>query len=153
MQQEEGRLTPIMREGVEIIKMIFYKRLRAKLSETYAHRDEAYIGRLTGAIINELFGTPNHQEPYATFVDENLYFIQQELRSIATSFAEMRIPLTDALRVQFLCDSQEGTDSSTVLARAKELGILIVDRDVPLPASFMNLVRRLGASFGLLVKE
>jgi hypothetical protein len=62
----------------------------------------------------------------------------------------MRIPLTDALRVQFLCDYQEGIDSSEILQRAKQFNLLILDREVPLPASFLNLARRLGGAFDLL---
>jgi len=151
MEEFESRLLPIMREGVDIIKMIFFKKLREELSAKYIHRDAQYVSKLTGAIVNGLFGTPNTQEPFATFVEENLFFIKLEMKNIATALPEMRIPLTDALRVQFLCDSQEGADSSAVLVQARELGILIVEREVPLPAKFMNLVRRLGSSHDLLV--
>ena len=151
MAEYESKLLPIMREGVIIIKMIFFKKLKEKLSEKYIHRDEQYVSKLTGAIVNEIFGTPNTQEPFATFVEENLFFIKLELKNISTDLRELRIPLTDALRVQFLCDSQEGIDNPQILARAKELGILIVEREVPLPAKFMNLVRKLGSSYDLLV--
>ncbi|MCE5242946.1 MAG: hypothetical protein LLF99_07080, partial [Desulfobacteraceae bacterium] len=70
--------------------------------------------------------------------------------ALAGRFPEMRIPLTDALRIQAVCDFQEGMDTSSVLERAKQSGILIVDRELPLPAPFMNLVRKLGSAFGLL---
>jgi hypothetical protein len=65
----------------------------------------------------------------------------------------MRIPLSDGLRVLFLCDSMEGIDSSPVLVRADELGILLHDRPVPLPKNFLELVRRLGKSFNLLIEN
>lgn len=146
----ESKLIPIMREGVDVVKMILFKKLRMHLSEKYSLRDTQFINRLTGAIINDLFGTPNTQEPFASFVEENLLFIKREMSEIHNEFREMCIPLTDALRVQFLCDSQEGLDSSAVLARAKKLGILLVEREVPLPAKFIHLVRRLGASHDLL---
>lgn len=58
--------------------------------------------------------------------------------------------MTDALRVQFLCDTLEGIDSDPVLKRARDLGILIVNREVPLPRTFMDLVRRLGVAHNLL---
>ena len=77
--------------------------------------------------------------------------LDTELRGIATTFAELRIPITDALRMHFLCDSQEGVDSGAILARAHALGILLVDRQVPLPKNFLNLVRSLGKSFNLLI--
>ena len=54
--------------------------------------------------------------------------------STAASAAEdLLIPLTYALRIKFLCDSLEGIDSGPVLVRAERLGILLVDRKVPLP--------------------
>ena len=65
-------------------------------------------------------------------------------------FDRLRIPLTDALRIQFLCDSQEGFGNEEMLKCAKDLGILIVDRGVPLPKNFMNLVRKVGQSYGLI---
>ncbi len=65
----------------------------------------------------------------------------------------LRIPITDALRVQFLCDSMEGIDSSVILLQAEELGVLLADREVPLPKNFLNLVRRLGSSFNILTGE
>ena len=152
MNEEENKLIPMMREGIDVIKMIFFKKLREKLYEKYINRDAQYITKLTGAIVNDLFGTPNKQEPFATFVEENQYFIKSEMKHLSAELQELRIPLTDALRIQFLCDSQEGIDSPAILVRAKELGILIVDREVPLPAGFMSLVRKLGSSLDLLVQ-
>lgn len=153
MEEEyESKLLPIMREGIDIIKMLFFKKLKEKLSEKYILKDASYVSKLAGAIVNNLFGTPNTQEPFATFVEENLFFIKLEMKNIATEFKELRIPLTDALRVQFLCDSQEGIDSSAALLHAKQLDILIVDREIPLPAKFASLVRDLGSSHDLLVR-
>jgi hypothetical protein len=151
MEEFESRLIPILREGVDIIKMILFKKLKEHLSDKYIDRDAQFVSKLTGAIVNDLFGTPNTQEPFASFVEENLFFIKMEMKNLATELQEMRIPLTDALRVQFLCDSQEGVDSSAILVQAKELGILIVDREAPMPAKFMNLVRKLGSSYDLLI--
>jgi len=149
--QLENRLIPILREGIEVIKMIFFKKLKSNLARKYPSREQSYINKLTGAIINDLFGTPNSERTFAAFVDENRSQIEEEIQSLATDFQDMRIPLTDALRIQFLCDHQEGIDSSSVLHRAKELKILIVEREVPLPAQFMSLVRKLGGAFGILI--
>ncbi|MDI6790998.1 MAG: hypothetical protein QME44_09980 [Thermodesulfobacteriota bacterium] len=149
----ESKLIPIMREGVEVIKMIFFKKLKAYLSQKYPERETSYINKLSGAIINDLFGTPNPGEPFATFVKENRACIAEEMDHIAVEFDGMRIPLTDALRVQFLCDNQEGIDNSRILARAQELHILLVDREVPLPRHFLDLVRKLGNTFGFLVPQ
>lgn len=139
-----------MREGVDVIKMIFFKKLKTYLSDKYPDREALYINKLSGAIMNDLFGTPNPEEPFASFARENESLIRKEMENIATEFEEMRIPLTDALRVQCLCDHQEGIDSSSILVRARELNILLIDREVPLPSHFMNLVRKLGGAFNLL---
>ena len=140
----EKKLIPILREGIHIIKMFLYKKIRQGLSERYADRERAFVTRLTGAMINELFGTPNPEEPFLTFNRENEAIINGELETLAADYPELKIPLTDALRVQFICDSQEGVDNATVLNRAKDLGMLLLDRDFPLPDQFMNLARSLG---------
>lgn len=147
----ESRLIPIMREGIDIIKMVFFKKLKAHLSKKYPEKETTYIAKLTGAIINDLFGTPNTEAPYAEFANENKVLIEEEIGNIAAALPELRIPLTDALRVQFLCDAQDGIDSKSVLSRARDLQILIVDREVPLPAQFISLARKLGNTLGILL--
>ena len=147
----ESKLIPIMREGVEVIKMIFFKQLKEYLLANSPDGEGAYCGRLTGSVINTLFGTENPAEPFASFVEANRDRIAIELKNIPVVFEEMRIPLSDSLRVQFLCDSMEGIDSSAILVRADELGILFHDRPVPLPKNFLELVRRLGKSHNLLI--
>jgi hypothetical protein len=52
--------------------------------------------------------------------------------------------------MQFLCDRQAGIDSAIVLSRADQLGLLVTEREIPLPATFMNLVRTLGSRLNLL---
>lgn len=140
----EKRLIPILREGIHLVKMFLYKELRQGLSEKYADRERVFIGRLTGSIINELFGTPNREEPFLTFNRENEAIINGELKTLAADYPELKIPLTDALRVQFICDSQEGGENVAILNQASELGVLMVERDFPLPDHFMNLTRSLG---------
>lgn len=139
-----------MREGVEVIKMVFFKKLRTYLTQKYPDREPSFTNKLAGTIINDLFGTPNTQEPFAGFAKENNAIIQEELANIAT-LEDTLIPLTDGLRMQVLCDHQEGSDNSSVLIQAENLGILLVDRDLPLPHSFMHLVRKLGSAFGLII--
>ncbi len=150
--QYESKLIPVLREGVDVIKMICFKKLKTHLPEKYPHMDSTYINYLAGAVINELFGSQNPAEPFAGFALENKFFIKLELKNMTSNFPEMRIPLTDALRVQFLCDYQEGIDSSHILTQAKQQGILVIDRDAPLPAKFMTLVRKLGNSFNLITQ-
>ena len=52
--------------------------------------------------------------------------------------------------MQFLCDHQENIDSTALLSRAARIGILIAEREVPLPVTFMNMVRSLGNRLHLL---
>jgi hypothetical protein len=149
----ESKLVPIMREGVDVIKMIFFKRLQIYLDGKYAGRGRAHINQLAGAIINDLFATPNAQEPFAGFLERNRDCIAEEMNALASSLPELCGPLTDALRVQFLCDQQEGIDSTAMLAHAKELKVLILEREVPLPKNFLELVRILGRGLHFLETE
>ncbi len=149
----ESKLIPIMREGVEVIKMIFFKQVKEYLLADDPDGDIAYYGRLAGGVINTLFGTENPAEPFASFAEANKDRITRELENIPLAFKEMRIPLSDSLRVQFLCDSMEGIDSSAILVRAEGLGILLHDRPVPLPKNFLELVRLLGKSYNLLIEN
>jgi hypothetical protein len=147
----EDRLVPVLREAVNVVKMIFFINLKSLLEQQHPPRPPAYVARLTGAVLNELFGTPSTEEPFKTFAEDNRPAVDEALQGIAGSFDKLRIPLTDALRIQFLCDSREGIDSHAVLSRARDLGVLIVDREIPLPKTFMNQVRRLGVAYNLLV--
>ncbi len=149
----DSKLLPILREGVNVIKMVLFKKLQVHLTEKYPDRDKAFINKLAATVINDLFGTPNPGELFASFAAANKTIIEEELNAVAGNFEELRIPLTDALRMQVLCDHQEGVDNSSVLARAKKLNILLMDRDLPLPHSFMNLVRKLGNALGLLLPQ
>ncbi len=146
----ESRLIPILRDGVDIIKMVLFKQLKIYLAHKYPGRETAYISKLSGAIINDIFCIETSEESSATFRKENISKIRKGTKNIATEFEEMRIPLTDALRVQFLCDSLEGIDNPFILTHAKELDILLVDREIPLPKHFMELVRALGRKFNVL---
>ena len=150
MSEIENRLVPVLRDGVNLVKMVFFKELKIYLSEKYPDLETVEIGKLSGAILNQVFGTPNTAEPFATFARDNRELIDSELGEVAGQFDKLRIPLTDALRIQFLCDSQEGFENEQVLKDAQDLGILIVDRDVPLPKNFMNLVRKIGQAYGLI---
>ncbi len=140
----ENRLIPILREGIHVIKMVLFKTLRTGLAERYPHQERVFVNQLTGAVINELFGTPNREEPFLSFGMANQALIETELGNLAADYADLRGPLSDALRVQFLCDSREGVENPTLLTRADALGILIREREVPLPDNFMNLARALG---------
>ncbi len=151
----ERKFIPSLREGVDVVRMIFFKKMRDHFSATLPGKEPEFYGMLAGAVMNELFGTPNPQEKFTTFVAENRELIDTELASLATNFKDLRIPLTDALRIHYLCNYQEGIDGEevSVLARARDLGVLIEERDVPLPKGFMELVYRVGKAYGLINEQ
>ena len=147
---EQSKLIPILREAVNIIKMIFFKELKSHLEETHADKKDLNINRLCGAVINELFGTPHDENQFKAFSQTHKAVIEKELDNVSRNFPKLQIPLTDALRIQFLCDSLEGINNEAALVKAKEKGILLVDRDVPLPKTFINLARKMGVTHNLL---
>ncbi|MEN8141583.1 MAG: hypothetical protein ABFR97_10210 [Thermodesulfobacteriota bacterium] len=150
----DRQFIPSLREGVDMVRMIFFVNLRDYLQERYSDEDEGYGGMLAAAVMNELFGTPNPEERFALFHEEQQERIAAELAGVAENFADLCIPLTDALRIHFLCNVQEGIEGeeAAVLARAREVGVLISERDVPLPKGFMELVGRLGQAYGFVKK-
>ena len=147
----ESKLIPILREGVEIVKMISFKKLKDALAKKHPDHEAAFLAKIAGALINTIFGAPPHEEPFAVFARSHANLIAHEQAKVGAMLEELRIPLTDALRIQALCDHQEGQDSTATLQQAQALGILLADRDLPMPHSFIELVRRLGSGFGLLL--
>lgn len=143
-------LIPVLREGVALVQMVFFKELRAELLKRCPEPTTTDQAMLAGAIVNEVFGTPNQDPKFLDFRQRNQEIIEQELGSVATRFSELRRYLTDALRVQTLCDAQHGKDTSDTLIVADKLGILLTNRDLPLPSVFMTLVRGLGQKHDLI---
>ena len=150
-QQKESQLLPVLREGIGVVQMILFKEVRDSITSRYPDKDKAYISMLSGAIVNEVFGTPNPEPRFTAFFEENKGVIEQELLGLKENCQGILPALTDTLRLQALCDSQEGGDSSHVLSKADKLGILILDRPVPMPSSFMTLVRGLGEQHQLII--
>lgn len=148
----ERNFIPSLREGVDLVKMILFKTMKEYLAGKYDKQPSRYCSMLAGAIMNKLFNSHNPDEQFVLFVEENKEFIGEELHGLAQKFPDLRILLTDALRVHFLCNHQEGLEegNEAMLARAKEYGILIEERDVPLPKGFMELVHRVGRANGLV---
>jgi hypothetical protein len=147
---KESKLIPLLREGVNIIKMILFKELKLFLADAYIHWSSKDINLLAGAILNALFGTPHEEDPFRAYSEKNQAIIERELGALGVNFPGLRIPITDALRIQFLCDSLEGINNKAALIRAEEEGILLKDRELPLPNTFMSLVKTLGVSYHIL---
>lgn len=151
----DKKFIPTLREGVDMVKMIFFKDLRNYLQGKFREKEPAYCGMLAGAMMNELFGTPNHNEKFKSFTHANSERVRQELGNVAHEFKDLCILLTDALRIHFLCNHQEEIkdNNEEILVKAKEYGILIEERDVPLPKGFMELTNTVGKARGLIGEQ
>ena len=100
--------------------------------------------------MNDLFGTPAQDQDSVEFAKKNSEVIEKELWKLADYVPEMLPFLTDTLRMQTLCDHEEGINSMPTLLRARALGILQEERTLPMPSTFMLSVRQLGSKYGLL---
>jgi hypothetical protein len=148
---QKSELIVVLREGVSVVQMVLFKELRILFAEQYQNKDITQRSMLAGAIINKLFGMENPEEKFQEFNTKNHGVIEQELLSLAEQLPQLQTIITDALRVQTLCDTQEGEDATHVLQQAEELGILIKDRELPLPSTFMTLIRMLGEKHSLTI--
>ena len=144
----ESKLIPALRDGVDVFKMILFKELKGKLEAREPDAGDA--AALAGAVLNALFGIETDQEPAASFAKEHEARIEAELERLAEDHADLRSPLTDALRMQFFCDADEGIESERILNRAEALGVLIQEQEMPFPQRFMSLARVLGIAHGIL---
>lgn len=149
----EPQIVPTLREGIDIIKMVLFQELKPLLQARTKKTDANYANRLAGAAINDLFGVSLVGEAVEDFAKKNKKAVETASGLIATELAHLKIAVTDALRIQFLCDSHEGIDSTSVLKRARQNNILIAERDAPMPGAFMNYVRSFGRAYGILEKE
>ncbi len=149
--QKASRLIPVLREGVAVIQMIFFKELKAVIEKKHPDKDATTRTMLTGAVTNELFGTQNQETKFQDFCRKHRGEIEQEMISLSQELAEFTPFLADALRIQTLCDHQEGLHSEEVLKLAESCRLLPKDRELPLPSSFMATVRELGKKHKLLI--
>jgi hypothetical protein len=150
MNHDQSRLIEALREAVAVVQMVFFKQAKALLTRKLSRRDERYLLGLAGAITNEVFGSDNPDPVVVAFREKNRGAIEQEMLALRDDLGELCGEITDALRIQTLCDHQLGIDSSPILVQAKEYGYLVEERDVPLPSSFMTLARQLGARHKLI---
>lgn len=149
-RQFDSKLLPVLEEGVQMVKLITFRELRKILKDRYSEQDERGINLLAGALINEIFLTPNTEGPFMQFHRQHQSLINQEIRRLGDTLRKLKPLLTDAVRIQFLIDSQQGADSRVLLEQAKTLGVLESEREVPMPAKFIHLVRLVGQAQGLL---
>jgi len=147
----DNRVIPVMREAVALVQMVLFRTLKDKLGEKYTGWDPEAYRRLIGCIVNDIFGTTAQEEEAVQFARMHIETVEEELRALAGNVPDILPHLTDALRMQTLCDREEGKNTLPTLLRARALGVLQEDRPIPLPSTFMILIRQLGKEYGLLV--
>ncbi|MBE0584040.1 MAG: hypothetical protein IH612_09815 [Desulfofustis sp.] len=148
---KQSRLIAVLREGIGLVQMIFFKEIKARLDQDRPDLEATLRSRLAGAVTNELFGTINPAPEFMQFHREHQALIEQELLGLAVTLPHLLPFLTDALRLQTLCDNQEGLTTDDTLITADKLGILVKGRQTPLPSAFMTMVRELGARYQLII--
>ena len=148
---KNSRLLAALREAVGVVQMVLFKELRARMAKKKPDIEVSLLAGLAGAITNEVFGTQNPDSKFVRFRTENRGAIEQEMLALKDELPELCAYITDALRIQTLCDHQEGNDTSQTLVQAQEFGFLLEDRDIPLPSSFMVLARALGEKHNLII--
>ena len=149
--EKQSRLIGVLQEGVSLVQMVFYKEVKDLLVKHHPEKDIKTLLMLAGAMTNELFGTPNPDPKFIAFRQEHRDLIEDELGSLAENLPHLCTYITDALRVQTICDNQNGIEDPGILQTAESLGILVKDRNVPLPSTFMTLVRGLGEQYQLII--
>lgn len=149
----DSKLLPILEEGVQMVKLITFRELQKILRQRYPQLGPKVVNLLAGALLNDLFLISNTAEPILQFRQQHHALIEEEIALLGTSLQKLRPILTDAVRIQFLIESQQGTDNPALLEQARALGILDLGREVPMPARFIHLVRRVGQAHGLLAPD
>lgn len=149
--QKKSQLIASLREGVAVVQMVLYKNVREQIGIRHPSRPQKEQAMLAGTIINEVFGTPNPEVQFISFKKDNWSIVEQELIALKENNPQIITFLTDALRIQVLCDSQEGTDSASTLLTARNHGYLCEEREIPLPSTFMTIIRTLGEQNGLII--
>lgn len=146
-----GRLLPILQEGVEVTKMVLFRKLRDFIAPRLPEQSPSFHTQLAGAVINDLFASPpDLPEPAKAFITANRALIDRERQAFADAQPELKIVLTDSLRIQTICDLMAGLADPGLLQRAESAGILLSEREMPLPHTFTDMARRLGKANGLL---
>lgn len=150
-EKKDSQLVAALREGVGVVQMILFKEMRNDLIKRRADLEKSELSMLAGSITNEVFGTQNPEEKFVIFRKQNKGTIEQELLALKENHPFLCRHITDALRTQVLCDHQEGVDSGETMVHAKEFGFLLEEREVPLPSTFMTIIRDLGKQHNLIV--
>lgn len=145
------KLIASLREGIAIVQMIFFKELKNVILAEHGDKSPEFVSMLCGALTNKVFGTENQEQRFVDFRTANKGLIEQHLLRLKDDLPQMRKAVTDAIRIQVLCDSHENDDTSQTLVDADNIGYLIQDRELPMPSTFMTIIRNLGEQHGLII--
>ena len=148
--QFDSKVVPVMREAIVMVQMILYQRLKGDVQQRYQDWQDQEKQWLAGAVVNNLFGTEAADKQVNIFARSQRELIEQELRELKERVADLIPHLTDALRMQTICDNHEGIHSIPCLLMARELELLDEERVLPMPSTFMIAVRKLAAEYGLI---
>lgn len=147
-----SRLLPILQEGIEVTKMVLYRKMAAFIAQRLPDTPATFPGQLAGAVLNDLFASPAElPEAAAGFICDHRALLDQERQAFLAEQPELRIVLTDSLRMQTICDLMAGLPDPNILPRAEGAGVLLSEREMPMPHTFIDMARRLGKANGLIV--
>jgi hypothetical protein len=146
----DSKLIPVMRQAVTLVQMLLFRCLKDDLQQRHQDWPEQKNIRLAGAVVNNLYGTEAADQQVNLFAREHRPLIEEELRCLRSCAEELIPHITDSLRMQTICDNHEGIHSIPNLLLAREIGLLDEERPLPMPSTFMQSVRQLGADAGLV---
>ncbi len=146
----DNQLVPVLREGIDIVKIITYKTVKEYFNNHAKDIDSNICIKITGIIINIVFGTPNSNVEIKKIQRQYKDEIQDAIDQLPVILGDFCDVITDALRIQILCDGHNNIDSTPILEQAAKLKILRKERELPLPNKFVELVRELGGTHNLL---
>lgn len=117
-----------MWDGVRMVKMGLYRRLRVKLAP--AHGEDA-AGFLAAAVVNELFSEDPTDETAKAFLEANRPLVAAQIEALRAD-DEIRLVVTQAARVKAAI-AQDDTPLETLA----NLGLLLPGGRGPTPGAFL----------------
>ncbi len=146
----DAKIIPVMREAITTVQMVLFQQLKKSIAQRYPDFSAEDTIKLSGAVVNNLYGTDAIDPQINLFSRQHRELVTKELRNLGSQVVNLIPHITDSLRMQTLCDNQEGIHSIPSLLLAKELNLLDEKRDLPLPSTFMLSVRKIGEASGLV---
>lgn len=147
----DSKLLPILREAVEVVRMILFKELKEYFVAVCPEQtDDA--GRLAAGVLNDLFGVINPDPAYAGFVERNQAILDQAVAEFPSRFEKLLIPLSIPCGCSFSAIPARGLMRAPSFSPAPGSGgcCWTIAR-CRCPIIIWSLIRRLGAAYGLVL--